>query len=268
MKEESLDKEIIEEVWTIRKYIQNLEDIKDSMISYLNSLKELDESTKGLWISDVKEFYYNTVSAWEMLRTSIETLKEESLETSKGFLYGARSQLTKIISEVNIFKSKKSSKLIERAEEAFKECWDAFWLVYSKVQPQDEMKTPPERVVKVSDLEYHLPCFVCGKVAVEFTIGYGRFDEIESLLFKGITHGTSLKIELAEFLFKVLENKNLLGVHEFMKNRFYEGLDAYCPQCDKIYCWEHYNATVEYDDGFYDCTYGKCPKGHKRMIDD
>ena len=27
----------------------------------------------------------------------------------------------------------------------------------------------------------------------------------------------------------------------------YEGLDAYCPECDKIYCWEHYNATEEWE---------------------
>jgi hypothetical protein len=45
-------------------------------------------------------------------------------------------------------------------------------------------------------------------------------------------------------------------------------VDAYCPECDKIYCWEHYNAKEEYDGGFYDCTYGEYPKSHKRMIDD
>ncbi|MFX1280585.1 MAG: hypothetical protein ACFFA3_14505 [Promethearchaeota archaeon] len=47
-----------------------------------------------------------------------------------------------------------------------------------------------------------------------------------------------------------------------------EGVDAYCPECDNIYCWEHYNAKEEYDDGFYDCTNDECPKGHKRIIDD
>jgi len=57
-----------ENIWNIRNYIQKLEDIKDEIIDYLNLLKELDDLNRNLWISDVKELYYNTVSAWEMLR--------------------------------------------------------------------------------------------------------------------------------------------------------------------------------------------------------
>ncbi|MHA2399278.1 MAG: hypothetical protein ACXADU_10380 [Promethearchaeota archaeon] len=268
MKGKKSSKNIVEEVWDIRVYIQPLEDIKDSIINYLENLKELDKSTRSIWISDVKGFYYNVVSAWEMLRTTTEDLKVESLEKSKLFLYNAKSLLTKIVSQLNIFESRESSKLIKNAEVVFKGCWDAFWIVYRKLLPENELKPSSERIIKVSDLEYHLPCSVCGKVAVVFKIGYGQFDDVESLVFKGITHGTSLNIELAEVLFGILEQKSLLGAHEFMKRRFYEGLDAFCPECDKIYCWEHYNAKVEYDDGFYDATYGECPQGHKRMIDD
>ena len=74
---------------------------------------------------------------------------------------------------------------------------------------------------------------------------------------------------LANKLFKILKKEDLSEVHSFMKDYLcYEGIDAYCPECDKIYCWEHYNARVEYDDGFYDCTCGECPAGHLRMIDD
>ena len=84
-----------------------------------------------------------------------------------------------------------------------------------------------------------------------------------------ITYETSLNIALANDLFSILQKKDLLGVHNFMKKyHSYEGVDAYCPECNKIYCWEHYNAREEFDDGFYDCTYGECPNGHRRMIDD
>ena len=44
---------IIERIWKIREYIQKLEDIKESIINFLNSRKKLDEVTKNLWISDV-----------------------------------------------------------------------------------------------------------------------------------------------------------------------------------------------------------------------
>ena len=45
-------------------------------------------------------------------------------------------------------------------------------------------------------------------------------------------------------------------------------MDAYCPTCDRVYCRDHYQTEERYDEGFYDCTYGTCPQGHRRMIDD
>ena len=264
------DNKILEMLWAIREFIQKLEDIKDEIIEHLNSLKKLDESTRNIWTSDVKEFFYSIVSAWELLMTGTTgESKLKNIENSKSYLYAARNRLSQIISQLNIFDSQKSSILIENTEKAFQECWDAFWIVFKKILPEKEIAQPKKRVIKVSDLEYHLPCSVCSKSAVEFKIGYGRLDEKESLVFRGITLETSLNVELANILFKIIKKKDLLGVHNFMKKYHSpEGVDAYCPECDKIYCWEHYNAWEEYDDGFYDCTYGECPKGHKRMIDD
>jgi len=57
-------------VWKIRNFIQELEDIKDGIISFLISRKKLDKVTKNLWISDAKEIYYNTVAAWQMLNSA------------------------------------------------------------------------------------------------------------------------------------------------------------------------------------------------------
>jgi len=257
-----------EKVWNIRIFIQKLEDLKDDIINHLNSLKDLDDSTKRLWIADVKEFYYNTVSAWESLINS-EKIENKNINDSKTFLYIARNCLSKIISELNIFKSERSSKIINKAEQTFKECWDAFWEIFNNFPINREIFLSTKSVVKISDYDYQLLCSVCGNVAVEFRIGYGRFDKKESLVFRGITHETSLDLNLAKILFRVLQEENLLEVHNFLKKyHTYEGLDAYCPECNKIYCWEHYNVREEYDDGFYDFSYGECPEGHKRMIDD
>ncbi|MFX0039551.1 MAG: hypothetical protein ACFFCY_09365 [Promethearchaeota archaeon] len=257
-----------EKVWEIRVSIQKLEDIKDEIIQHLSLLKKLDDSTRSIWVSDVKEFYYNIVSAWEMLRSS-SNLEFKEIQKSKNFLYVARNQLSKIISELNIFQNNFSIKLIEEVENAFNECWEAFFHMFKSVEIEMLAPKPSEMVITVSDLEYHLPCAVCGKIAVEFKIGYGRFDEKEALVFRGITHERSLSIKLAFEVFEKLIKRDLPGIHNFMKEyHSYEGLDAYCPECNKIYCWEHYDAKEEYDDGFYDCTYGVCPNGHKRMIDD
>ena len=47
-----------------------------------------------------------------------------------------------------------------------------------------------------------------------------------------------------------------------------DGIGAYCPRCDKAYCRFHYDLSEEWDQGFYDCTYGTCPEGHRRIVDD
>ncbi|MHA1233624.1 MAG: hypothetical protein ACTSQL_00905 [Promethearchaeota archaeon] len=224
-------KVVLRRIWKIRDYIQELEDIKDGIIDFLNSRKKLDEVTKNLWISDVKGVYSATISAWELLYNMVSKGKLKHVDNSRHFLH-----------------------------------WNAFYFEFDMLIP---IIKPIVRIIKVSTSKYHLLCSVCGKISIGYRIGIGRFDEHESLIYTGITHSRSLRKELASELFGILKDENLLGVHQFMqKYHSQEGLDAYCPQCDNIYCWDHYKAREEYDDGFYDCTYGECPSGHRRMIDD
>jgi hypothetical protein len=46
----------------------------------------------------------------------------------------------------------------------------------------------------------------------------------------------------------------------------------YCPECDAVYCKDHWRMQMEFEDdplpGWYDCTWGTCPHGHRRMVDD
>lgn len=42
----------------------------------------------------------------------------------------------------------------------------------------------------------------------------------------------------------------------------------WCPDCEQAYCHRHWTTEVVMDEGFYDCTYGTCPQGHRVMIDD
>jgi hypothetical protein len=45
----------------------------------------------------------------------------------------------------------------------------------------------------------------------------------------------------------------------------------YCHQCQRSYCIKHWVVLPRYDDefpGFYDCSIGTCPEGHRRKIDD
>lgn len=142
----------------------------------------------------------------------------------------------------------------------------------TKRKERIERKSPKfgPRVVKVSEKEYHLPCSVCGDIAVSFKIGVPKFSETPALIYRGITHETS-NVGNAKEIFGWLEEEKISEVHfHVMKYAtMEEGIDAYCPDCDKVYCWSHYNPVEEWEDQWwYDCTYGTCPEGHKRIIHD
>lgn len=127
------------------------------------------------------------------------------------------------------------------------------------------------KVIKVSDSEYQLPCVVCGAIAVTFAIGIPQFSEEKAICYTGIVHGAGINLKAADRIFTWLEQEQIGLVHAFLEKHiviFEEGIDAYCPECDKIYCSLHYATREEWDDGFYDCTYGTCPENHTRIIHD
>jgi PIN domain nuclease of toxin-antitoxin system len=93
----------MENIWKIRDIIQEFEDLKEEIIKFLKIRKELDIVTKNLWIADVKDFYYNIVSAWEMLYSTTKG-NLECLDNSKNYLHLARGQLAKSISELQFYK--------------------------------------------------------------------------------------------------------------------------------------------------------------------
>jgi hypothetical protein len=42
----------------------------------------------------------------------------------------------------------------------------------------------------------------------------------------------------------------------------------YCSDCDLNYCRADWHTFAVFDEGFYDCTIGICPSGHRRTVDD
>ena len=109
-----------------------------------------------------------------------------------------------------------------------------------------------------------LACAACGLAAATFEIGIDRWSGNRALLFRGITRSRAFPLTLAANVLGELQGGKISSVHSSIE----EGIDAYCPACDRIYCRDHYLMDVEYDEGFYDCTRATCPEGHRRMVDD
>lgn len=46
-------------------------------------------------------------------------------------------------------------------------------------------------------------------------------------------------------------------------------VNFWCPKCLAVYCKDHWHPIDPVmDEGFYDATYGTCPRGHRVMLDD
>jgi hypothetical protein len=42
----------------------------------------------------------------------------------------------------------------------------------------------------------------------------------------------------------------------------------WCFRCEKSYCRTHWRTATRYDEGFFDCIEGTCPKGHRQTLMD
>ena len=268
MNEKKTSKDIQEEIWKLRELNDELEIVKEKIIKFYEIQQNLGDATKKLWIYDIKECYFSIIAVWELIWGN-ENEEKDFLESSKQYLYRAQSLCSQSKSELNTFKKEEATNLLSHLKESFDKCFKSYREVLNILLPQKVPIKPIKNIIKVSDSEYQILCSICGELAVSFKIGKELFNNEESLIYTGITHKSSLKKELSKELFNLLEEENFSLVHAFIKKfHIYEGLDAYCPDCDDIYCCEHYNPVEEFEDGFYDCIYGTCPKGHRRIIDD
>lgn len=116
-----------------------------------------------------------------------------------------------------------------------------------------------------AELKHELLCATCGQVAALLEVGIDPNSGQRALVYSGLIRREAFGLNMAVRVFSELAAGNLGAVHGLLG---VEGIDAYCPACGRVYCRSHYQLVTEYDDGFYDCTRGTCPEGHRRMVDD
>jgi hypothetical protein len=261
-------------IWKIRDLIQRLEDVKDKITDFLEKRADLDPSTRSMWIGDTKEMYYKMVAAWEMLRAASETEAEPAKKMEHGnacrdLLEGAESRLEQCSSEIGSVREGEFNRLEPELREAFHACRQAIMAEREALFPQKAEKAL-KRVLKKSDSEYHLPCSICGEASAVIKVGIPMWGDAEDLIYSGITHSRAIGLKYAGRIFHLLDDDDIRGVHDFFVSHRIEedGIDAYCPTCDAVYCRTHYRVSEIWDHGFYDYAEGTCPKGHTREIDD
>ena len=258
---------IMVRIWGIRDAIEVLERVKDVIITYWNEVAGSDGSN-SMWVSDVKEMYYSVTSAWTMLKGSLK--KKEYVATSSKYLNMARSRMEQVASELQTEKNKKTTTLETRLRQAFEPCWEEIDIELQNLEPKPLEKPPSTKVAKKDATTYALPCAKCGNNGIVFLLRPSPKTKKLTLYYSGVLVDTTFTQESAKKIFAWLDDKNLADVHEYLKKGIQteEGMDGYCPKCDKVYCEDHYDLREVFDQGFYDCTYGTCPQDHERIIHD
>jgi hypothetical protein len=262
----------------IRKSIDALEAIKDQAVKDLAvadqtvALMEaggsVEDAAKPMWLVHFNEAYYMVVAAWQMIAGGSD---EGSAKSASGILSVATSRIEQAASELRPLGAKGAS-LAESIQKEFGICRD---LITAQVKPWPEVRiTERPRVIQRGESDYELPCSICGECAVSFKMGRDSSGK-PCLIYNGIALRTSISDDDAPVVLGLLQQDSLQQnclpqLHQRLKmDPFLEqGIDAYCPQCDRIFCRVHYNLSEEWDEGFYDCTWGTCPDGHRRIVDD
>lgn len=257
----------------IDKSVQNMNTILENISNLWNERKNLSESARSMWISDAKEAYYQLFASYENLHACIITSDKiqqiNKAQSSKHFLLGAENGVKQTLSELKSLDDVKAKEIAIQWEKTFTDCKNRIESVINNYLTKKENKPPESPVLQVSDEEYHLLCGICGEPGVIIKIGAKWYTQGRAVIYEGISKSTSLHINTAPEIIALLKQQKIKELHRYMiQNLAFEGLDAYCPECDKIYCRTHYLTEEEWDEGFYDCTFGTCPNGHRRLIDD
>jgi hypothetical protein len=120
------------------------------------------------------------------------------------------------------------------------------------------------------------PCSLCGEIAATVTLIPKNTDHPDVL------NADAATLVLADFIGKTQEQVGEQreaplrdAIVEKDAKRLYEvehlWAPFYCHQCQRSFCIKHWVVLPQFDEdfpGFYDCSIGTCPQGHRRKIDD
>ena len=125
-------------------------------------------------------------------------------------------------------------------------------------------------IVKRSALAWSLTCAVCDGEAVTFTRTRIGPDAPEQLVVSSVSPVTVFRPVSGPRmldLIKLLEGGDAASLLRHMKETQAAGCDAYCPQCDRVYCKEHTAIEAQWTGSWHEATWATCALGHEREIE-
>src|SRR5688572_8264702 len=129
----------------------------------------------------------------------------------------------------------------------------------------------PEDAKQIADATFH--CAVCERLATCLQLfASSGIDEAREGSTGGFLRVTGFlgEIEMVVSVEKIRELQTHMGKRSAreMHRMYLKYAPSFCLQCEKAYCKDHWVMSLEFDDGYYDCTRGSCPAGHEQLLDD
>lgn len=121
---------------------------------------------------------------------------------------------------------------------------------------------PDRRSMQGKPADYTLNCSLCDAETVRIGM------QGDGLIISSPLRSYGIRVPDLKKYITAIENNQLGQVHQLLSELGFDGLDFYCPECDKVFCDEHYKLDPVWDKGFYDYTEGTCPEDHRRVVDD
>ena len=125
-------------------------------------------------------------------------------------------------------------------------------------------------ILKRSPQIWCLTCAVCGGEAVTFSRTRIGPDAPEQLVVSSVSPVTVFRPVSGPRmldLIKLLEAGDAASLLKHMKETQAAGCDAYCQQCDRVYCKEHTAIEAQWTGSWHDATWATCALGHEREIE-
>lgn len=130
-----------------------------------------------------------------------------------------------------------------------------------------EVQGPPNRVLRVSEEEYVFLCALCGGSAERFRI---VGENVAFSRSPGALVPQYFPRDQAPALFQILVEEGVKALHEHLVTQFpprqLRGVHGYCPECERMYCMQHYTVEEEWDESWFHGARGACPRSHWREL--
>jgi len=252
----------------LRGRIDRFRDVADQMVAFWEARAEPDADLRAVWVADVRGCVSAVVAAWSLLEGAARAGDPGRADSSRSFLERAVGLTEQAASAADGTGDPSAKTLATDLRAAFEGCRTGLAHALDDLAPP----TPPAPRDLVAEVtgpeEVTVYCSRCGRPAAHL-----RVEEVRgarALVYHGLTHQPSLDLSERDRMFAWLTSGKLAAAHAHVKrNRVFEdGLDCYCPDCGAAYCRACMQLREEYDEGFYDCTWGTCPRGHTRIVHD